>query len=415
MNDCTPRPRQRSSILAEEAFRRRLAELGAQLLEPYKGARAPHHVRCGAGHDNYPMPTNVAKGRGICGTCAGLTAAGAEERFRARLAEFGAVLLGAYVDNSTPIAVRCSDAHEYLMSWASLQGSSGPCRICAGHDPATAEAGFRVALAQIGATLLESRWLGASKPHHVRCAAGHDCYPWPTSVQQGRGICITCAGMDPVAAEAGFRARVEALGGECLFTGWSGCNAGHHVRCKDGHDCYPRPGHVQQGRGICRTCAGQDPASAETAFRAVLAAAGATLLEPCWTGNNNPHRIRCAKGHESSPYPGNVQQGGGICAKCAGREWDVFYVLTNADESTVKFGITSREGRLRLSHHASQGYSDVVRLVAGLPGSVAPDTERAVKAALAAAGEKPVHGKEYFRIEALALVLDVADGWLTAA
>lgn len=50
----------------------------------------------------------------------------------------------------------------------------------------------------------------------------------------------------------------------------------------------------------------------------------------------------------------------------------------------------------------------------GLPGTAAPDAERAVLAALAMAGEKPVKGREYFDRSCLALVLDVADSWLTA-
>jgi hypothetical protein len=54
----------------------------------------------------------------------------------------------------------------------------------------------------------------------------------------------------------------------------------------------------------------------------------------------------------------------------------------------------------------------VVHLAAGLPGTVALDTENAVKAALATAGEKPVRGREYFDVSCLALILDVASSWL---
>jgi hypothetical protein len=37
-----------------------------------------------------------------------------------------------------------------------------------------------------------------------------------------------------------------------------------------------------------------------------------------------------------------------------------------------------------------------------------------MKTTLAMAGEKPVRGLEYFDISCLALILDVADSWLTA-
>jgi hypothetical protein len=78
----------------------------------------------------------------------------------------------------------------------------------------------------------------------------------------------------------------------------------------------------------------------------------------------------------------------------------------------VKFGITSGDPRPRLRAHARAGFTEVVRLAAGLPGSIAPDAERAVRAALALAGEKAVQGREYFDISCLAIVLDVADPWL---
>src|SRR5436189_244364 len=83
---------------------------------------------------------------------------------------------------------RCAAGHECSPRPGSLLSGQGPCRVCARQDPATAEAAFRARLAELGATLLEPRWLGANTPHWVRCAAGHDCSPRPNSVQRGRGV-----------------------------------------------------------------------------------------------------------------------------------------------------------------------------------------------------------------------------------
>lgn len=90
--------------------------------------------------------------------------------------------------------------------------------------------------------------------------------------------------------------------------------------------------------------------------------------------------------------------------------WNAFYVVTSV--AAVKFGVTSGDGRHRLRTHSLAGFSDVIRLETGLADLVAPDTETAVRLALADAGEKPVRGREYFDISCLALVLDVADSWL---
>jgi hypothetical protein len=87
-------------------------------------------------------------------------------------------------------------------------------------------------------------------------------------------------------------------------------------------------------------------------------------------------------------------------------------VVENEDQRRVKFGVTSGDARPRLADHRVAGYRTVVRLLTGLPDCAAPDAERAVKAALAMAGEKPVRGTEYFDASCLGLILDVADSWL---
>src|SRR5437867_2051498 len=89
-----------------------------------------------------------------------------------------------------------------------------------------------------------------------------------------------------LAAEAKFRARLAELGATLLEPRWLGANTPHRVRCAAGHECSPRPGSVRCGRGGCRVCAGNDPATAEVAFRARLAELGATLLEPRWLGTH---------------------------------------------------------------------------------------------------------------------------------
>jgi single CXXC unit len=339
-----------ASIAAEAAFRARLAELGAALLEPtWLGAMVPHRVRCAAGHDCTPRPANAQR--------------------------------------------------------------LGICRACVGNDPATAEAAFRARLAELGATLLEPVWLGNHAPHRAQCAAGHDCSPRPLGVRSGQGICRACAGNDPATAEAAFRARLAELGATLLEPTYLGANRLHRVRCAAGHDCLTLPASVQQGHSPCRACIGLDPATAEAAFRARLAELGATLLEPTYLGSKKPHRVRCAAGHDCAPTPNNVRNGGGICRACAGQVWDVFYVVTADELARVKFGITSGDPRPRLSEHRRAGYRTITRLLTGLPADTAVQMERAAIATLALAGIKPVHGREWFDIGALAVVLDITDNW----
>src|SRR6266568_8558900 len=87
-------PRNARSLAAEAAFRERLEELGASLLEPeWLGSKAKHRAICASGHECTPTPHYVRGGDGICRACGGNDPAYAEVQFRARLLELGAELL----------------------------------------------------------------------------------------------------------------------------------------------------------------------------------------------------------------------------------------------------------------------------------------------------------------------------------
>lgn len=401
--------RRSDSVAAEAAFRKRLAELGATLLEPeWLGRDKPHRVRCGQGHDCRPRPASVLRGQGPCWTCSGRSPVAAEANFRKRLAELGAELLEPYVNNKSPLRIRCRAGHVSRKSPQGVMKGPGICRVCSGKDPADAEAKFRAGLHELGAVPLFEKWLGSEVPHPVRCAAGHDWNAWPARLRQG-SACGSCAGNDTAAAEAKFRALLDELGATLLEPEWLGSHKPHRVRCAQGHDCRATPhGAVRRG-SFCKTCAGLDPAIAEAKFRARLGECGATLLEP-YVNSDRPHLVRCAKGHLSRPRPHDVIAGHGPCRFCKCKKWDVFYVVTGV--SIVKFGITSGDPRPRLRVHAAQGYTEVVRLVTGLSATTAQDVENAVRSALAMAGERPVSGREHFDASCLALILDVADSWL---
>jgi hypothetical protein len=268
-------------------------------------------------------------------------------------------------------------------------------------------AAFRARVEELGGTVLEPEWLGVDTPHRIRCREGHYSTPRPTMTKTG-GICRACAGQDPATAEAAFRARLAELGAVLLESKWLGSQKPHRVRCSAGHECAASPRQAKRG-GVCITCAGKDPAVAEAKFRTRVAELGGTLLEPKWLGNNSPHRIRCAAGHEVAPHPGGVQRGQGICRICAGQVWDAFYVVADEVSELLKFGITSGDPRPRLEKHERAGFDTVLRLATSLPKDVAPELERNIRFALRDAGEQPAKGREYFPLRVQALVLDLVD------
>jgi T5orf172 domain len=395
------------SIAAEAAWHVRLAELGARDGgETWAGTHAPRLCSCLRGHECRPLPHSILQGQGICKTCTGHDRVAARDAWFTALEGFSARDGGGpWMGVDTPRLCWCAEGHRCRPRPASVQQGQGICRVCAGNDPAAAWASFRATVDGQGGTVDEPAWLGNSVPHWCTCAKGHRCRPMPSNVSQGGGICKTCAGHDPASAWHDFRTGVEAQAGRVDEAGWLGSKTPHRCTCAAGHRCRPRPNGVEQGQGLCRVCARNDPAEAEAAWHVRLAELGAADGGEPWAGVMMPRLCRCTAGHECRPAPNSVQQGQGICRVCVA--WNVVYVVVNPTEGRVKFGITSGDPRPRLRTHRRRGYTEVARTV---ERDDAPAVERAILAALAAALRYPIPGcREHFDISDLDLILAVVD------
>lgn len=334
----------------------------------------------------------------------------AEAAFRARVEQLGGQVVGEWVFNYEPVEVTCAAGHSCQPTPKSILQGNGICRTCAGQDPIVAEAAFRTRIAQLGGQVV-GEYVNNNTPVACVCAQGHACRPRPGWIQRGGGMCRTCAGKDPVAAERAFRDRIAELDGKVIGD-YTGMANPVDCLCPAGHLCQPQPANIQQGKGMCRICVGLDPATAEVAFRTRVTELGGKVLEPMWLGARTPHRALCPQGHLCWPNPSNVRQGIGICAECAGKVWDAFYTVTNPELRRLKFGVTSGDPRPRLRNHHRAGYVDVVRVLPDLPDAHA--LEQHIRVTLREAGIAAVQGWEYFHIDALAVVLDVVDDWIAA-
>ncbi|MFE6054501.1 GIY-YIG nuclease family protein [Kitasatospora sp. NPDC056446] len=396
-----------------QRFEAKVSDAGGLLLDAWSGTKRAYRVRCSAGHETAVRPANLLSREGMCSVC------GKQERARQQLDGFRELVraLGGTLEEeswqgaASPHRCRCPRGHACTPRPASLKNGQGMCPTCSGGTPETAWQGFLERMAALGAEVLEDSWQGSEVPHRVRCRGGHLIRVWPSGAGKGRGICRICAGLDPAEAEKGFRAAVTGAGGTCLYPAWKGVNTPHLVRCPEGHLTSPRPNDVQQGHTLCRACAGKDPATAWRNFTALVADLGGTVLEGAWLGSQEPHLLECADGHVTRVRPAGVQQGQGICRFCAGHAWDAFYVVTDDAAGQVKFGITSGDPRPRLRTHAAAGFTRVLRVMSDLPGEDAPELERAVLKALRAEGRAPVRGREYFGLAELPTVLAVVDAY----
>jgi hypothetical protein len=415
-----------------DGLRKRTAELvepwrhmvedihGGKALEEFHGQSEPHLVECRAGHVRKVNPSGILYGKqGLCAICAGNDPETAERQFHANVKALGGVVrpYGEWLGTQANHPITCAEGHDREIRPHALTSGQGLCAICAGNVWGAGEAAFRSRVAEVGGTCLYDAWGGANTGHKVRCAVGHINYPAPAGVvSRGQGICRTCSGHDGVLACQDFFATARSLGWEVLGQ-WKKADIKVPVRCSKGHefDALPRD-TVRAAKNKwtgCWECSGLKFGISEDRFLTILAEQGAISLETHWMGSNRPHRIRCRDGHETSPSPGGVLGGVGICRFCAHRRaWDHFYVVTNQADAIVKPGVTSGDPRPRLKDHHAEGYTTVERSIS-VPD--ARELEIAVLGALRDAGEVPIRGVEYFDIGSLATILDIVDNWPVAA
>jgi hypothetical protein len=272
------------------------------------------------------------------------------------------------------------------------------------------ETAFNARLAELGAVLLQTQWLGSNARHKAMCRNGHICYPRPFNVLR-QGICKTGACNDRRSiGEQRFIIRLYELGARPLYAIYNGGRMPHKVMCNANHICYVRPTNVNQGQGVCKICAGIDSITADQNFRNHLISLGATPVYVKFCGSKSPHKAICNAGHICYPRPDNVKMGQGICRICVGNIWDVLYVVVNRTEHRIKFGITSGAPKPRLSDHKRRGYAEVARLI---EIESAHKLEQIIKIALAACNYEPVRGREYFDIDALPFILYIVDTYMT--
>jgi hypothetical protein len=237
-----------------------------------------------------------------------------------------------------------------------------------------AERQFRESVILLGAVLAPgAAYKNNCTPVPLICDQGHTYQATPSWVQQGGGLCGKCAPAR-TDVEARFWARVVEL----RATPAPGATYTNSITavpliCKLGHACSPTPTNVQQGGGICNTCAGQDPATVQAAFWARVAEIGATPAPGAvYVDTNTPVPLICTAGHACNPRPGNVQQGDGICVECVA-SFDRVYLLKHASTGAIKVGVSS--GGRRVNVHVGRGY-ELVEQWLGLTHARAAEVEK---------------------------------------
>lgn len=129
--------------------------------------------------------------------------------------------------------------------------------------PAEAEAAFRQAIEEMGATVL-GRYVRVGLPVEIRCAAGHVSNCTPNNVLRGGAICPRCAADRKYRAQrAEFVRTVETAGWAVLDVIAPDANAYARVECPDGHEQLMRRHPLSI---ICRMCMPSRPKNLRTRY-----------------------------------------------------------------------------------------------------------------------------------------------------
>lgn len=276
----------------------------------------------------------------------------------------GVVLASEWLGSQTRHEAKCKNAHTCWPLPSQIRsGKIGICRTCANQDPDENWRMFKENIIKFGATVIQESYLGSTSKHEVMYTNSHTCWISPTAAKLNKiEICKICSGLDPVVLWNLFKDRVSKLGGTVLEDKYLGKDRPHKVVCKAGHSTSKRPSGLRDGQGLCLTCANKDPIEAENGFHERVENLGGTVLGK-WINALTPTHVICRNGHDCYPRPGNIKQGRGICRFCSNKTWDIFYIVVNKNLNILKIGITSGDPRPRLLNHKSNGYEDIILIV----------------------------------------------------
>lgn len=367
-HNCTPRPSTvrkglgicRTCSAAKLAtgkadFLETLAQHGA-ILAPgaqYANGKTRGDIICSRGHSASPRPASVHAGAAICITC-DKGSYDLQTRFFELVRDLGGeVTTGSdYEDLASPVEIVCAAGHKVSPRPRDVVRTGVLCQHCA----QAPKDRFLEAVRRQGARLADGELFVNTKVKVILiCKAGHACTPAPSSVIAGQGVCKTCAGVDPAASRERFL-RLVLEQGATLAPGsdYTGKDVAVRLVCRNGHMCTPMPSSIFQGRGVCRTCAGFDPVAAEVKFRALMVSYGATIeTGEVYKGSTESVRAVCANGHSCNPVPAEVIRGRGFCRACV-ISFNRVYLLRHREVRCLKVGVASTSERV--TDHLRRGY-----------------------------------------------------------
>ncbi len=230
---------------------RRADERGGMLVsELYLGHREKLHWRCSAGHEWYALPQSILAGY-WCLRCSRASRRTTEAEIARLVATKGGVVLKVGADGS--VGLRCREGHEWTVQSAhNLQRSW--CPNCAGNSAIGLEWVQEYATSR-GGLCLSGVYMNNISPLLLRCAMGHEWSANAIVLRRG-GWCRRCASRKTERVVESIQGIICAKNGELLGLEWVASKSRQYamLRCAAGHEWSTVPSVLRRG-GWCPVCA----------------------------------------------------------------------------------------------------------------------------------------------------------------
>jgi hypothetical protein len=224
------------------------------------------------------------------------------------------VVSAVYTSSRTKMEFRCPSGHFRVTSITEFRKNPLSCKKCAGLCPIEAQKIFISTIEGLGGKVV-GKYNGKDIKVECICPKSHICLVRPNSVRKGFNMCIKCAGQCQEDASANFITRIEKLGGKVLGE-YKNSTTKVECLCSNNHSCFPIPGGIQQGEGMCRICAGFCPIEAGNRFVLRVEKQGGKVIGK-YINDNIKIRCECSRGHICFPKPCNTRRGRSICKTCS--------------------------------------------------------------------------------------------------
>jgi len=298
----------------ENIFVERIEKLEGIVIGTYINAKTPVECVCKNGHHCFPTPNSIQQGHGMCVKCVNHCPTESKKKFIINIKQLGGKVIGKYVNKKTPVECLCKNNHKCYPMPDNIHKGQGLCKKCANMCSITAKENFIRSINESGGRVL-GKYQKTNIPVKCVCKKMHVCYPRPGDIQNGQGMCKKCVNHCPIEAEKNFINSINILGGKVLD---KYINSSTKIKCvcKNKHICYPTPNGIQQGGGMCRKCAGTCPIEAMKNFYNNADFFKAIVLGD-YVNSKTPIECLCKNGHKCYPTPSSIKQSLNICKICA--------------------------------------------------------------------------------------------------